>query len=776
MTLTRPHFAKLVLLALCCLPAVAAGQVSVRETYNDQAFKLLQSGNLSEAERLYRAAIREAETARLEDVTYANSLRGLSIVRRAQGVIDEAEAIAVKALALSDRVQPNTWNHAAAMGTLGDALTSKAKYTEAIAIYQRQLRLVESKPDLVGLLPFALQDLSAAYVALARYAEADPFATRALAAADAAADRTPQSVSAYQLALSTVRWRQGRLPEAEALARAALTAREKALGADDASTASAGFQLAAVLNGAGRSTEAEALYTRTLATYETVYGPDAPQLPATLNNLALIYSASGRYDLAEATHRRSLAIRERVYGPDHPQVAGTLSNIASVLLSKDDLAGAAALYRRALAIRQKTFGLDSTQAADTERSLAGIASTRGQYKAAETQYRRVLTILEKAYGVDSTQTAGVISDIGDSVANQEQYPAAEAFYRRGLAIQQKTFGVESVQAASFLSSLGWVQGQQGEYAQAESTYRRVLAIQEAAYGADAPAVLNTVGAIAGQLYNRGDRQTSEAMYRRALTAQIKQTGSDSAAAAGIRLALVSFAEDRGEFSAALAERRKILAIRERVFGLQGSSIADSLSGIGDNLLAIGDLTGAQVPYRRAFDIQAKLMPADSLRVTGAEAKLAWLMMETGNYAAAEPILLRAAASAEKLYGPSHRYVAGPLRSVAASLCAQGRTSECKSLLQRAETIAAAQKRNGVLTAAAESASLGDRLSTARRFSEARAAYHDALGVIVEALGSQHARVRAMLEQIAVTYDREGKAPLAAFYRTRASLVAAAPAR
>lgn len=123
-----------------------------------QAMTLLQQGNWSEAEPLYRTLL-------ATDPGDFDALHGLGILRAQQGMLDEAIALIGAALA-RDPASPHAHNN------LANALQMRGRHSEAIALYEQALVL---KPDYIDAhrnLAAALRALNRHQAAIARYEQA----------------------------------------------------------------------------------------------------------------------------------------------------------------------------------------------------------------------------------------------------------------------------------------------------------------------------------------------------------------------------------------------------------------------------------------------------------------------------------------------------------------------------------------------------------------------------------------------------------------------------
>ena len=127
---------------------------------------------------------------------------------------------------------------------------------------------------------------------------------------------------------------QGKYAEAEPFARKALELGKDEFGPNHQSCATLLNNLAELYRAQGRYGEAEPLYKRSLAIDEITLSPDHPDVATSLNNLAGLYDNQGRLDLALETIRRASAIhRARAARTGGGRGAGGLSEQRKVRYS-----------------------------------------------------------------------------------------------------------------------------------------------------------------------------------------------------------------------------------------------------------------------------------------------------------------------------------------------------------------------------------------------------------------------------------------------------------
>lgn len=235
------------------------------------AYRLAQSGEYVEAERLARAVV-------------AMTPEGI-----------EATA--------------HAWNN------LGVCLRFAAKYDEARAAYEEAQRRIEQ----LGLpVPASLfHNLAGLACARDDFAAAETHARRAVAAR---ANEPPDDfgLGTDLCGLGDALLGLGRAAEAESAYREGLACYERAGRMAHPEAAFALHNLGDALVARGRVKEAEETYLRALAAKERLYGEEHHEIAATLSNLAALLAETGRPAEARDRSRRAVAIARAKLPADHP--------------------------------------------------------------------------------------------------------------------------------------------------------------------------------------------------------------------------------------------------------------------------------------------------------------------------------------------------------------------------------------------------------------------------------------------------------------------------
>ncbi|MBI2298445.1 MAG: CHAT domain-containing protein [Armatimonadetes bacterium] len=384
-----------------------------------------------------------------------------------KGDLDGAETAWKAALAICERIAPDSGPVAACLGSLGNVAVDRGDLAAAEGLLKRALAIYER--------------------------------------------RQPDSLDVAQClgGLGKLAAERGDLARAETYFRRTLAIHER-LDPDSLLVANSHNNLGAVYYSRGDLAAAAALFGRSLAIRERLV-PGSPEVADSLNNLGLVAADRGDLAEAEARHHRALAILERL-APDSPQVADNLNNLGTLTVARGDVASAEAIFKRVLALRQRVAP-DSLDVADALCNLGSTAYSRGDLNAADAFYQQALAIRERL-APDSLTVAAALANLGLVALDRGDFAAADTHFKRALAALQR-LAPDSLQVALCLNNMGEVARERGDMAAAAELNQRALAIQEklAPDTLDVAASLTNLGLCAS---HRGEWAAAEAFQRRAL--------------------------------------------------------------------------------------------------------------------------------------------------------------------------------------------------------------------------------------------------------------------
>src|SRR5437773_1037003 len=370
--------------ALLCLtlsPALVGAQDSLWEKYMAAGAESYGKGQLAEAEKMWLAARKEAETSfGPDDIRLAATLTNLAELYRRQGKYPQAGWLLRRALGITKKAKGSHHPQVASIvNNLGTFYATTGRMDGAEHMFRRTHILRERSlgPDSLEVAS-SLDNLALLYHDEDHFQDAVYLHRRALAIRERALGPSHPGVTVSLTHLAALYTDLGRYAEAEPLYRRILTIRQNALGQDHPEVGAALDALADLYRRHGKFGLAEPLFKQSLAIREKALGAENPGLIPTLNESALFYQAQGRYADAEPLYRRALAINEKAFGPNAPEVAKSLDNLAELCRKESKFGEAESLYKRALAIGEKSYGANHREVAALLENYAVLLHQMGR--------------------------------------------------------------------------------------------------------------------------------------------------------------------------------------------------------------------------------------------------------------------------------------------------------------------------------------------------------------------------------------------------------------
>jgi tetratricopeptide (TPR) repeat protein len=195
--------------------------------------------------------------------------------------------------------------------------------------------------------------------------------------------------------------------------------------------------------------------------------------------------------------------------------------------------------------------------------------------------------------------------------------------------------------------------------------------------------------------------------------------------------------------------RRALAIDERRFGPNSTSVALRLNNLAQTLDATNRLAESEPLMRRALAIDEQSYGPDHPDVATDLNNLAQLLQATNRFAEAEPLMRAALATDEKSYGPNHPDVARDLNNLALLLVATNRLAEAEPLYRRA--LAIDQRSYGLdhPDVATDLNNLAQLLQATNRVAESEPLIRRALAIDEQSYGPEHPNVAIRLNNLAM---------------------------
>ncbi|MGH7523447.1 MAG: tetratricopeptide repeat protein, partial [Gemmatimonadales bacterium] len=247
------------------------------------------------------------------------------------------------------------------------------KYAAAEPHLQRALALREQHPDAALPLASALGSMANLYDVRGEFVRADSFYHRALAALPSNSRDSAVAHRSADLAnqLARMQSQQGHYPEAVALLLQVLARQRQLDGPISAAVARTTGDLGVTLLQAGQVVRADSAFEAAITVARQLNPPDRLLEGTDLGRLATALDLQGKIARSDSAYRMSLAILDSIQGPDHPDVTWIRYNYAGSLADWGQ-------PRRALDEADQVLALRGRTLPETHPMLPGVLIVKGQ--------------------------------------------------------------------------------------------------------------------------------------------------------------------------------------------------------------------------------------------------------------------------------------------------------------------------------------------------------------------------------------------------------------
>ncbi len=478
---------------------------------------------------------------------------------------------------------------------------------------------------------------------------------------------------------------------------------------------------------AGEYPKALASGEKALAAAEMLYGPDHLNTAASMFNLAETYRRLGSYNNSESHYFGALRIRERILGREHSQVAACYYGLANIMAARGEYQLAEDYAGQALSVFQKTNGPANVEVGNVYTVLAEVNKGLLKYQEAESFGTQALETFEKTAGPDSLETAKALLLLASIRIKQEKYTEASALLPRAEVIYLKNYRKKRLETGNFFYCQAEILRLQGEPKKAQGVYKKALKYFEKLSKND-PDLGKTLFALAACRKSGLKYQKAEELQLQGLSILEGSVGPQSIILEGPIREMAELSALNRNYQPAVVYAYRLFKICEERYGTKGLKTADALNRLAriylksnrlseagtssGQAIAIADSTGdsgnpekatalllmAKIKIRQGHfpAAQSDWEQASGLIKGFSENKplLAMELLETeallnvaqGNYLAAEPLLQKAIAEAEGVFGLFHSELAGLLKELSVLYRKEGRLKDAAAVEKRIKKI------------------------------------------------------------------------------------------
>ncbi|CAK8722799.1 MAG: Tetratricopeptide repeat-containing protein [Candidatus Electronema aureum] len=247
----------------------------------------------------------------------------------------------------------------------------------------------------------------------------------------------------------------------------------------------------------------------------------------------------------------------------------------------------------------------------------------------------------------------------------------------------------------------------------------------------------------------GEVNYAEAMELYRTAALLEKDNPDYLLAAG------KMARKLAEYKQAQEWLERLLELREKE-GKNDAGLGDALYELALLHKDLGQYAAAEPLYLRAVAVKEQALGKEHPDVADVLNGLAALYWREGKYAEAEPLYLRALAVKEQAFGKEHPSVAQTLNDLAILYRNQERVAEAESLYLRSLAIREKYLGKEHLDVAESLNNLALLCRKQGRYLEAEPLCLRSLAIKEAVLGKKHPRIAVTINNLAVLYRQQGK--------------------
>ena len=382
---------------------------------------------------------------------------------------------------------------------------------------------------------------------------------------------------------------------------------------------------------------------------------------AVLDTIGSAYLGLGLPEQAQPLIEQGLSLRRELFGGEAVAVARSLYSLNRVYEQKGDLATAERLAQQSLAIARQQTGETSLETATGQCRLGVIKKVRGEFAAAEKLLQACLDIRRARLDPYDASITIPLDNLAHIALQRTDNLVARKYLTEALEIDHRSRSEEHPQYIRHLLRLAMVTHDLGESGKAEPMFRRAVALNQRVLGPEHPETIDTLNAMGFFLMETDRLDEAQQVFNRVLETNRRVRGPTHSYVGNDLENLGRLAYRRGEFARAEQYFDAALRIyREKLPPTHGF-IATTLTILGRTQLALQRPKDAQRSLTEAVEAWRLEYGENSSGYANATAALARSQALQGNYAAAEPAMLKAYPKLNKSTRATDRELADELR-------------------------------------------------------------------------------------------------------------------
>ena len=291
----------------------------------------------------------------------------------------------------------------------------------------------------------------------------------------------------------------------------------------------------------------------------------------------------------------------------------------------------------------------------------------------------------ESLGEEHPLTMNSRRDLGVALLTAGRKDEAVPLIEQAATYAEQHLGPTDPEFIDYLFALGLLHKAQADYAAQEEVFRRIVGLLRQRSDETSSTLALALGELSVALDHHGRNPESLEVQREALEIAELTMGAAHPYSATIRNNMALRLNEAGQRDQAEALLRQTLELFEGRPGIHERELIAPLSNLGALLMGNGDFAAARPVIERAAQISRRTSPPENYTRIGAEINLASLEREDGNLRQAEAMFRQALARFEVQLGPEHQGTARVRALLGGTLAWMGRGDEAERLLRLALT-------------------------------------------------------------------------------------------
>ena len=432
--------------------------------------------------------------------------------------------------------------------------------------------------------------------------------------------------------------KQARFGTAEPLLREVLAASEHHLWDNAWSATRSKTLLSRVLSAKGEHAEAERFAREALEYFRSK--SEHHLTVQAMHDHGVTLFRWGKHAEAERIWRQAIEIGERRLKRDDGILLIIQEWLAELLLQVGRREEADALIEKALAGRVRSLGPEHPDTLCSRVNQAAHWVANGEFARCEKLLVELLPVVRRVLGKGHLETASVLLNLGQAYAGQRKHDKALEALAAAHGIVESSGAMDSDTACMVAFHMAGSLHGIGRYEAAERRYAEAIALATRVYGAHHRIALRGMWALASCIRDSGRLEESKALLTRTYELCCQTLGPDHERTVQAELSLHAAFVESGALADAETMARSRLEESRRRLDRDHPLLPVRCLKLADALLRRGRFAAAEPLAREALEIRAKRMPGTWLYFN-ALGHVGWALKGQGEYADAEPLLLKA---------------------------------------------------------------------------------------------------------------------------------------